>query len=72
MSCHVLLLESQWKCDLLQQLADLTLQQNEKKCTALRTLLESESMLDAKAGGITMDGAASDTDADPLSSEASM
>ncbi|KAL4443056.1 hypothetical protein ABPG77_008547 [Micractinium sp. CCAP 211/92] len=36
-----------WKCGLLQQLADLTLKQNDDKTATLRQLLESESILDA-------------------------
>lgn len=35
---------------MLQQLADMTLQQNEEKMSALRQLLQSESLLDAEAG----------------------
>jgi hypothetical protein len=67
MPCHSLL-ELQWKCNLLQQLSDLTLQQNEEKSATLKTLLESESMLDATAGQLTEDGAASDTETElPLS-----
>ena len=37
----------QWKCGLLQRLSDLTLEQNEEKSATLRSLLESESLLDA-------------------------
>lgn len=48
----------EWKCGMLQQLADMTLQQNEEKMGALRQLLQSESLLD---------GGAADEAADALS-----
>jgi DNA repair exonuclease SbcCD ATPase subunit len=51
----------QWKCGLLQQLSDLTLQQNEDKAATLQTLLETESMLDA--AGVEASGDGSDDDA---------
>lgn len=41
----------QFKCGLLQQLADLTLAQNEEKTATLAALLNSESMLDAAEQG---------------------
>lgn len=41
---------AQFKCGLLQQLSDLTLRQNDEKSATLRSLLESESMLDAAVG----------------------
>lgn len=39
----------QWKCGLLQQLADLTLKQNDEKTATLQQLLKSESILYAEA-----------------------
>ncbi len=47
--------ELEWKCSMLQQLADMTLQQNEEKMNALRQLLQSESLLDAGASDVTSD-----------------
>ncbi|GAB4820665.1 hypothetical protein N2152v2_007711 [Parachlorella kessleri] len=40
-----------WKCDMLQQLADMTLQQNEEKMRTLKALLNSEESLDTGLHG---------------------
>jgi hypothetical protein len=47
--------ELEWKCTMLQQLADMTLQQNEEKMNALRQLLNTESLLDDDEGGAVSD-----------------
>lgn len=50
----------QFKCGLLQQLADLTMKQNDERSATLRALLDSESMLDAEAPGGAGTGGAGD------------
>ena len=55
----------QFRVDLLQQLSDLTLQQNDEKTATLRALLQSESMLDAAgAGGGASGGLLSSSDSE--------
>lgn len=50
---------------LLQQLSDLTLQQNDEKTATLRALLQSESLLDAvETGAGACDGLPSGSDSD--------
>lgn len=40
-----------WRVSLLQQLADLTVTQNERQAASLRELLDSEALLDEATGG---------------------